>query len=185
MNSDVFLLGTDATADVSLTFRGDTNDGLLTWKEDEDYFEYSDSLWMVDDRKISLGIKQLSDNPWDKIESKYPIGSVHDGKVNNLTQFGAFIELEEGVDGLVHVSDMSWTQLVRHPKDILKKGSPLNFNEFEKNNCASTIFHGITYLVDFVDDNPDTFVLLCLRSFGQSFYHHITDAALEFGYVGV
>ena len=72
-----------------------------------------------------------------------------------------------------------------HAKDILKKGSPLNFNEFEKNNCASTIFHGITYLVDFVDDNPDTFVLLCLRSFGQSFYHHITDSALEFGYVGV
>jgi len=70
-------------------------------------------------------------------------------------------------------------------KDILKKGSPLNFNEFEKNNCASTIFHGITFLVDFVDDNPDTFVLLCLRSFGQSFYHHITDAALEFGYVGI
>ena len=70
-------------------------------------------------------------------------------------------------------------------KEILKKGCPLNFNEFEKNNCAGTVFHGITIVVDFVDNNPDTFRLLTLRSFGESFYHHITDAALEFGYVGV
>ena len=70
-------------------------------------------------------------------------------------------------------------------KEILKKGCPINFNEFEKNNCAGTIFHGITIVVDFVDNNPDTFNLLTLRSFGESFYHHITDAALEFGYVGV
>jgi sarcosine oxidase subunit gamma len=70
-------------------------------------------------------------------------------------------------------------------KDILKKGCPLNFNEFENNNCAGTVFHGINIVVDFVGKNPDTFNLLTLRSFGQSFYHHITDAALEFGYVGV
>ena len=70
-------------------------------------------------------------------------------------------------------------------KEILKKGCPINFNEFEKNNCAGTVFHGITILVDFVDNNPDTFNLLTLRSFGESFYHHVTDAALEFGYVGV
>jgi len=70
-------------------------------------------------------------------------------------------------------------------KEILKKGCPLNFNEFKKNNCAGTVFHGITIVVDFVDNNPDTFNLLTLRSFGESFYHHITDAALEFGYVGV
>jgi len=70
-------------------------------------------------------------------------------------------------------------------KEILKKGCPLNFNEFEKNNCAGTIFHGINIVVDFVDNNPDTFNLLTLRSFGESFYHHITDAALEFGYVGL
>ena len=70
-------------------------------------------------------------------------------------------------------------------KDILKKGCPLNFNEFEDNNCAGTVFHGINIVVDFVDKNPDTFNLLTLRSFGESFYHHITDAALEFGYVGV
>ena len=70
-------------------------------------------------------------------------------------------------------------------KEILKKGCPINFNEFEKNNCAGTVFHGITLVVDFVDNNPDTFNLLTLRSFGESFYHHVTDAALEFGYVGV
>ena len=70
-------------------------------------------------------------------------------------------------------------------KDILKKGCPLNFNEFGKNNCGGTVFHGITIVVDFVDNKPDTFNLLTLRSFGESFYHHITDAALEFGYVGV
>ena len=70
-------------------------------------------------------------------------------------------------------------------KEILKKGCPLNFNEFEKNNCAGTVFHGINIVVDFADNNPDTFNLLTLRSFGESFYHHITDAALEFGYVGV
>ena len=70
-------------------------------------------------------------------------------------------------------------------KEILKKGCPINFNELEKNNCAGTVFHGITILVDFVDNNPDTFNLLTLRSFGESFYHHVTDAALEFGYVGV
>ena len=70
-------------------------------------------------------------------------------------------------------------------KEILKKGCPLNFNEFEKNNCAGSVFHGINIVVDFVDNNPDTFNLLTLRSFGESFYHHITDAALEFGYSGV
>jgi len=70
-------------------------------------------------------------------------------------------------------------------KEILKKGCPLNFNEFEKNNCAGTVFHGINIVVDFVNNNPDTFNLLTLRSFGESFYHHITDAALESGYVGV
>ena len=75
-----------------------------------------------EEKKISLGIKQLTDNPWDEIESKYTVGTDHEGIVRNLTQFGAFIELEEGIDGLVHVSDMSWIALVRHPKDIVKKG---------------------------------------------------------------
>ena len=70
-------------------------------------------------------------------------------------------------------------------REVLKKGCPLNISEFEINNCAGSVFHGITIVVDCINDNPDTFNLLTLRSFGESFYHHITDAALEFGYVGV
>ena len=68
-------------------------------------------------------------------------------------------------------------------KDILKKGCPLNFNEFKVNNCAGTVFHGINIIIDSIDNNPDAYNLLTLRSFGESFYHHISDAALEFGYV--
>ena len=70
-------------------------------------------------------------------------------------------------------------------KEILKKGSPINFNEFEVNQCAGTVFHGITIIIDSISNNPDTLNLLVLRSFGESFYHHITDSALEFGYVGI
>ena len=70
-------------------------------------------------------------------------------------------------------------------KEILKKGSPINFNELGINQCAGTVFHGITIIIDLISNEPDTFNLLVLRSFGESFYHHITDSALEFGYVGV
>ena len=70
-------------------------------------------------------------------------------------------------------------------KEILKKGSPINFNEFGVNKCVGTVFHGITIVIDSISNNPETFNLLVLRSFGESFYHHITDAALEFGYVGI
>ena len=70
-------------------------------------------------------------------------------------------------------------------KELLKKGSPINFNEFGVNQCAGTVFHGITIVIDSISDNIDTFNILVLRSFGESFYHHITDSALEFGYVGV
>ncbi|MFQ6610295.1 MAG: 30S ribosomal protein S1, partial [Fidelibacterota bacterium] len=76
-------------------------------------------------RKISLGIKQLSGNPWDNIEEKYPIGSNHEGIVRNLTQFGAFVELEEGIDGLVHISDMSWIKNIHHPKEVVKKNQSI------------------------------------------------------------
>jgi len=69
--------------------------------------------------------------------------------------------------------------------EILKKGCPINFNEFSKNSCAGSVFHGITIVIDYVDDNPFTFNIITLRSFGESLYHHITDASLEFGYVGV
>ena len=69
--------------------------------------------------------------------------------------------------------------------EVLKKGCPINFNEFKKNNCAGSVFHGINIVVDCIDDEPQAFNLLALRSFGESLYYHITDASLEFGYVGV
>lgn len=73
-------------------------------------------------RKISLGLKQLEANPWIEVEAKYPVETKVKGKIRNLTDYGAFVELEDGIDGLIHVSDMSWTKRVGHPKDIFKKG---------------------------------------------------------------
>ena len=88
------------------------------------------------------------------------------------------------------ITDISHSRAVikiqgKKAKEVLKKGCPINFNEFNSNKCVSTIFNGITVVVDSVSDNPNTFNLLTLRSFGESFYHHITDSSLEFGYVGI
>jgi small subunit ribosomal protein S1 len=74
------------------------------------------------DRRISLGMKQLLDNPWENLTEKYPTGAIVEGRVRNLTDFGAFIEIEDGIDGLVHVSNLSWTKRVKHPSEIVKKG---------------------------------------------------------------
>jgi len=97
---------------------------------------------------------------------------------------------EKCTDENFAITDISHSRAVIQIKglqarEILKKGCPLNINEFKTNNCAGTVFHGISIVVDLIDNNPDTFNLLTLRSFGESFYHHITDAALESGYVGV
>lgn len=75
----------------------------------------------TDERRISLGMKQLQENPWDLVEQKYPVGTKVRGKVRNLTDFGAFVEIEDGIDGLVHVSDITWAKKVKHPKEVLKK----------------------------------------------------------------
>jgi small subunit ribosomal protein S1 len=74
------------------------------------------------DRRISLGMKQLMENPWENLTEKYPAGTIVEGRVRNLTDFGAFIEIEDGIDGLVHVSNLSWTKRVKHPSEIVKKG---------------------------------------------------------------
>jgi small subunit ribosomal protein S1 len=79
----------------------------------------------VDDKKISLGMRQTEDNPWELAAMSYPIGSVVRGKVRNFTSYGAFVEIEEGVDGMIHVSDMSWTRKINHPSELLKKGEEL------------------------------------------------------------
>jgi small subunit ribosomal protein S1 len=75
----------------------------------------------IEEQKISLGVRQLEPNPWDEIEVRYPIGATIKGPVRNLTAYGAFVELEEGIDGMVHVSDMSWTRKINHPSEVLKK----------------------------------------------------------------
>jgi len=77
------------------------------------------------DRRISLGMKQLQENPWENLSGRYPAGTIVEGRVRNLTDFGAFIEIEDGIDGLVHVSNLSWTKRVKHPSEILKKGEKL------------------------------------------------------------
>jgi small subunit ribosomal protein S1 len=74
------------------------------------------------ERRISLGMRQLATNPWDALHDKYPVGMTVEGRVRNLTDFGAFIEIEDGIDGLVHVSNLSWTKRVKHPSEVLKKG---------------------------------------------------------------
>jgi small subunit ribosomal protein S1 len=74
------------------------------------------------DRRISLGMKQLLENPWENLTERYPTGTVVEGRVRNLTDFGAFIEIEDGIDGLVHVSNLSWTKRVKHPSEVVKKG---------------------------------------------------------------
>ncbi len=76
----------------------------------------------IDEQKISLGVRQLESNPWDEIELRYPVGATIKGPVRNLTAYGAFVELEEGIDGMIHVSDMSWTRKINHPSEVLKKG---------------------------------------------------------------
>jgi small subunit ribosomal protein S1 len=78
-----------------------------------------------EEQKISLGIRQLESNPWDAAEQKYAVGARVKGKVRNLTSYGAFVELEEGIDGMIHVSDISWTRKINHPSEILKKGDEL------------------------------------------------------------
>ena len=125
-------------------------------KHPTDLFKIGDSLEAKvltvesDDKKISLGIKQLQDNPWDKIEEKYEVDSVHEGVVKNLTQYGAFVQLEEGVDGLVHISDMSWTEIVKHPKDILNKGDKVKIKILDLSNKEHKLSLGIKQ----VTDNP-------------------------------
>ena len=85
----------------------------------------------ADERKISLGAKQLMPDPWDEIEEKFKVGSVQKGKIQNLTQFGAFVELEEGIDGLIHVSDLSWTKIIKHPKEVVEKSQEVEVRILE------------------------------------------------------
>ncbi|WP_456077235.1 30S ribosomal protein S1 [Hoylesella timonensis] len=96
-----------------------------------------------EDRKMSLGIKQLKSDPWEDIETKYPVGSKHTAKVRNFTNFGIFVELEEGVDGLIHISDLSWTKKVKHPSEFTTVGAEIEVVvlEIDKENRRLSLGH--------------------------------------------
>ena len=95
------------------------------------------------ERKMSLGIKQLKEDPWETIEVKYPVGSKHTAKVRNFTNFGIFVELEEGVDGLIHISDLSWTKKVKHPSEFTTVGAPIDVVvlQIDKENRRLSLGH--------------------------------------------
>ena len=103
-----------------------------------------------EERKMSLGIKQLKDDPWESIEEKYPIGSKHTARVRNFTNFGIFVELEEGVDGLIHISDLSWTKKVKHPSEFTQVGAEIDVVvlEIDKENRRLSLGHKQ------LEDNP-------------------------------
>jgi small subunit ribosomal protein S1 len=100
------------------------------------------------EKKISLGLKQLESNPWDDIEDKYTVDEVYKGVVKNLTQYGAFVQLEEGIDGLVHVSDMSWTESVRHPNEVLAKGDEVTVKVLDLSSKEHRLSLGIKQVID-------------------------------------
>ena len=95
------------------------------------------------ERKMSLGIKQLKADPWENIEEKYPVGSKHTAKVRNFTNFGVFVELEEGVDGLIHISDLSWTKKIKHPSEFTQIGADIDVQvlEIDKENRRLSLGH--------------------------------------------
>jgi small subunit ribosomal protein S1 len=99
-------------------------------------------------QKVSLGIRQLSENPWDMVPRNYPAGAHIRGVVRNLTTYGAFVELEEGIDGMVHVSDMSWTRKINHPGEMLKKGDEIDAVVLEVDRAQQRIALGIKQLQD-------------------------------------
>lgn len=99
-----------------------------------------------EEQKISLGVRQLEPNPWDEIETRYPVGSTIKGKIRNLTAYGAFVELEDGIDGMIHVSDLSWTRKINHPSEVLKKGEDLEATVIDIDKVNQRISLGIKQL---------------------------------------
>ncbi len=122
----------------------------------QDFMKVGDEVEAViltldrDERKMSLGIKQLTPDPWDGIETKYPVGSKHTAKVRNFTNFGVFVEIEEGIDGLIHISDLSWTKKVKHPAEFTQIGADIDVVvlEIDKDNRRLSLGHKQ------LEDNP-------------------------------
>ncbi|MBD5320516.1 MAG: 30S ribosomal protein S1 [Bacteroides sp.] len=115
----------------------------------QDFMKVGDEIEAViltldrEDRKMSLGIKQLKNDPWENIETKYPVGSKHTAKVRNFTNFGVFVEIEEGVDGLIHISDLSWTKKIKHPSEFTQIGADIDVQvlEIDKENRRLSLGH--------------------------------------------
>ncbi|MBQ9523803.1 MAG: 30S ribosomal protein S1 [Bacteroidaceae bacterium] len=115
----------------------------------QDFMKVGDEVEAViltldrEERKMSLGIKQLKDDPWENIEERYPIGSKHTAKVRNFTNFGVFVEIEEGVDGLIHISDLSWTKKIKHPSEFTQIGAEIEVCvlEIDKTNRRLSLGH--------------------------------------------
>lgn len=122
----------------------------------QDFLKVGDEVECViltldrDERKMSLGIKQLKSDPWENIEERYPIGSKHIAKVRNFTNFGVFVEIEEGVDGLIHISDLSWTKKIKHPSEFTSIGAEIEVQvlEIDKDNRRLSLGHKQ------LEDNP-------------------------------
>jgi small subunit ribosomal protein S1 len=122
----------------------------------QDFMKVGDEVEAViltldrDERKMSLGVKQLKEDPWSNIEEKYPVGSQHTAKVRNFTNFGVFVEIEEGVDGLIHISDLSWTKKIKHPSEFTQIGSEIEVQvlDIDKTNRRLSLGHKQ------LEDNP-------------------------------
>jgi small subunit ribosomal protein S1 len=115
----------------------------------QDFMKVGDEVEAViltldrEERKMSLGVKQLKPDPWENIEEKYPVGSTHTATVRNFTNFGAFVEIEEGVEGLIHISDLSWTKKIKHPSEVTEIGAPIKVQvlEIDKENRRLSLGH--------------------------------------------
>ncbi len=122
----------------------------------QDFMKVGDEVEAViltldrDERKMSLGVKQLKADPWENIETKYPVGSKHTARVRNFTNFGVFVEVEEGVDGLIHISDLSWTKKIKHPSEFTKVGETIDVQvlDIDKENRRLSLGHKQ------LEDNP-------------------------------
>ena len=99
-----------------------------------------------EEQKISLGLRQLEPNPWDEIEKKFTIGSTVKGQIRNMTAYGAFVELEDGIDGMIHVSDLSWTRKINHPSEVFKKNDEVEAVVIDIDKTNQRISLGIKQL---------------------------------------
>ncbi|MBI3852448.1 MAG: 30S ribosomal protein S1 [Verrucomicrobia bacterium] len=133
-----------------------------------------------EEQKISLGIRQLEANPWDKAQEKYPPGTCVKGKIRNLTSYGAFIELEEGLDGMIHVSDISWTRKINHPSEVLKKGDEVEAVVLEVDKANQRIAVGIRQLTEDPWSNIDN-----LYKVGDLVTGNVTKLASFGAFVGL